>query len=349
MNVLIRADASLVIGSGHVMRCLTLADQLRSKGMNVAFVCRNVPGKMFELLTARGYQTVAIEGNWSQQFDAEETIHIAGRLFPDGLDWIVVDNYELDIAWESRLRAHTRKFMVIDDLANRHHGCDLLLDQNYYRDLDQRYKGLVPEQCITLLGPSYLLLRPEFVAERQRLRNRDGVVRRIMIFFGGSDSTNQTKKAIEALRLLNRSDIHVDIVIGSANPFRNEIERLCSTTSNLTFHCQVSNMAELISSVDLAIGAGGSSMWERCFLGLPALTVVFAANQEQTTEDVAETGAIKYLGWADKLTPVDYAFAINEMIANPQEVQNISCAAHKLIGENRVSVSDAMFSMTRDN
>ncbi len=349
MNVLIRADASLVFGSGHVMRCLTLADQLRTKGMTVAFVCRNVPGGMFDLLSARGYQTVAIEGNCSQQLDAQETIHVAGQLFPDGLDWIVVDHYELDVVWESRLRAHTCKLLVIDDLANRYHDCDLLLDQNYYRDLDQRYKGLVPEQCITLLGQSYLLLRPEFVAERQRLRDRDGVVRRIMVFFGGSDSTNQTKKTIEALRLLNRSDLHVDIVIGSVNPCRNEIERLCAITENLTFHCQVSNMAELISSVDLAVGAGGSSMWERCFLGLPALTVVFAANQEKTTEDVAETGAIKYLGWADRIASVDYASAINEMITNPQEVLNISCAARKLIGRNRASVSDAMFSLTRDN
>ena len=335
MRVLVRADASVDIGSGHLMRCLTLADQLCCKGAEVAFVCRDIPGGMFDLLQTRGYRFEKLPlpeaGKDPQLFDAEETIKAAGRLFPEGLEWLVVDHYEFDAAWERTLRSHTRKLMVIDDLASRQHDCDLLLDQNYYRDLNQRYQGLVPEQCITLLGPAYVLLRPEFAEARRRLRARDGTIRRILVFFGGSDSTNQTQKVVEALKLRERPGIDVDVVVGSVNPNRNTIQRLCDELPNVTFHCQVSNMAELILNADLGIGAGGAAMWERCYLGLPTITVVFAVNQERTTEDVAEIGAIEYLGWSDQLGSKDYAQAVTRMLDDIQRVRQIGNAALGLI------------------
>jgi UDP-2,4-diacetamido-2,4,6-trideoxy-beta-L-altropyranose hydrolase len=277
-----------------------------------------------------------------QKLDAEETIKAAGELFPEGVDWLVVDHYKLDVIWERMLRPYARKLVVIDDLADRYHDCDLLLDQNYYRDLGRRYQGLVPEECVTLLGPSYVLLRPEFANARQRLRTRNGSVRRILIFFGGSDPTNQTQKAVEALRLLERHDIEVDVVVGSANPNRNAIQALCAGIPNVVFHCQVSNMAELILDADLGIGAGGAAMWERCCLGLPTITVVFAANQERTTEDVAEIGAIEYLGWSDQLLPEDYARAITRMYGDSQRAMQISNAALRVLQPGATSLASVM-------
>ena len=331
MKVLVRTDASVEIGSGHLMRCLTLADQLRGEDAEVAFACRDLPGGMFDLLQAHGYQfarlPLAEADESSQRDDAEETIKAVRQFFPDGLDWLVVDHYGLDATWERMLRRHARKLMVIDDLANRQHDCDLLLDQNYYRDLEQRYQGLVPEHCVTLLGPAHVLLRPEFAEARQRLRARDGTVRCILVFFGGSDQTNQTQKMVEALKQLNRPDIGVDVVVGSINSYRNTIQALCDELPNVTFHCQVSNMAELILNADLGVGAGGAATWERCCLGLPTITVVFAANQERTTVDIAEIGAIEYLGWSDKLGPEDYARSVARMIGNPQRVRQIGEAA----------------------
>lgn len=346
MNILIRTDASVAIGSGHLMRCLTLADQLRSEGAEVAFICRDLPGSMFDLLHACGYRfaklPVSEAGKVVQKFDAEETIKAASQLFPHGADWLVVDHYELDAEWENMLRSNANRLMVIDDLANRSHDCDLLLDQNYYRDLGRRYQGLVPEQCVTLLGPSYVLLRPEFANARQRLRTRDGSVRRVLIFFGGSDPTNQTQKAVEALRMLERHDIEVDVVVGSANPNRNSIQTLCARIPNVVFHCQVPNMAELILNADLGIGAGGATMWERCCLGLPAITVVFAANQERATEDVAGIGAIEYLGWFDQLGPEDYARAISRMLGDAQRVRQIGNAALRVLQPGAISLADEM-------
>ncbi len=321
MKVLVRTDASVEIGSGHLMRCLTLADQLRGEDAEVAFACRDLPGGMFDLLQAQGYQfarlPLAEADESSQRDDAEETIKAVRQFFPDGLDWLVVDHYGLDATWERMLRPHARKLMVIDDLANRRHDCDLLLDQNYYRDLEQRYQGLVPEQCVTLLGPAYVLLRPEFIDARQRLRERDGTVQRILIFFGGSDPSNQTKKALNALKLLSRPEIAVDVVMGAANPYRDEIRSLCREMPNVQYHCQVSNMAELIAAADIAIGAGGATTWERCSLGLPTLTVVFADNQLQTTEDLESFGAIIFLGWADKITASQLARSMESLIENP--------------------------------
>lgn len=346
MKFLFRTDASVEIGSGHLMRCLTLADHLCNEGAEVAFACRDLLGGMFDVLQDRGYRCeklhVAETDECSQREDAEKTIEAVGKLFPNGIDWLVVDHYGIDIKWEQMLRPYANKLMVIDDLANRRHECDLLLDQNYYRNLDQRYLGLVPEQCITLLGPAYVLLRPEFAEARQRLRLRDGTVRRILVFLGGSDPTNQTQKVMQSLSLLDRSDIGVDVVVGVANPHRNAIKALCDEMANVVFHCQVSNMAELIMSADLGIGAGGAAMWERCYLGLPTITVVFADNQERTTKDVASIGAIEYLGWSGRLGIEDYARSIVEMIGNPQRAMQIGNAALDLLRAECNSLMDVM-------
>ena len=346
MRVLIRADAAVQIGSGHLMRCLTLADHLRAEGGDVAFVCRDLPGSMFDVLEARRYPCARLPfceaGDGSQDADARETIKAAEGLFPDGLEWLVVDHYQLDAAWEAVLRPHVRKLMAIDDLANRQHDCDVLLDQNFYRDQDRRYLGLLPEGCVTLLGPGYALLRPEFVEARRRPRSRDGSVKRILVFFGGSDPTNQTEKVLSALAQLKLKDIAVDVVVGSANPNRDAIQVLCSQLPEVAFHCQIFNMAELILNADLGIGAGGSAIWERCYLGLPTITVVLADNQVRTTEDVADIGAIAYLGRSDLLTPADYARAIVEMIDNPSRVKAIAAAALGVLQAARTSVTDAM-------
>jgi UDP-2,4-diacetamido-2,4,6-trideoxy-beta-L-altropyranose hydrolase len=337
MKILVRTDASVEIGSGHLMRCLTLADQLRCEGAEVAFICRDLHGGMFDLLSARGYRfaklPLAEVEKVTQQYDASETNKAAVQLFPDGVDWLVVDHYQLDAGWERVLRPCARKLMVIDDLANRPHDCDLLLDQNYYKDMERRYESLVPKGCITLLGPKYVLLRPEFATARQRLRVRDGTVRHILIFFGGSDSTNQTRKALDAVKLIARPEISVDVVVGAGNPYRNEIQSLCNEMASTQFHCQVSNMAELIGAADIAVGAGGATTWERCSLALPTLTIVFAENQLQTTLDLEQMGATKFLGWADEITATDLARAIERFIESPAQLNRLSERASVVLEE----------------
>ncbi|TAK90627.1 MAG: UDP-2,4-diacetamido-2,4,6-trideoxy-beta-L-altropyranose hydrolase [Burkholderiaceae bacterium] len=337
MNIFIRVDASVSTGTGHLMRCLTLADEMKSSGCAITFVCRDLPGNLFALLEQKGYAIGRLPGqaghdvplDWRADAAATTAFIKAGG---QRADWVIVDHYELDGRWESALRACTGRIMVIDDLADRTHDCDLLLDQNYYPNLESRYEGLVPLGCRKLLGPEYVLLRPEFNQQRERLRKRDGQVRRILIFFGGSDPENLTMTALDAIQRLQRSDIAVDVVVGGSNPYRNEIEQRCRLVPNANYHCQVLNMAELIAEADLAIGAGGAAMWERCILGLPTLTVLFAANQEKTTISVASQGAINYLGWTHQLNAQEYVEAMRTMIASPDKLKAIGDNAMSLMG-----------------
>lgn len=310
------------------MRCLTLADRLRAHGAHVVFFCRDLPGAMFGVLQDRGYDYARLDyatsdADW-QMTDVETTIEASGIIFSKKPDITVIDHYGIDIVWENKFRSHTGSIMVIDDLANRIHDCDLLLDQNYYEGMETRYVGRIPQSCMSLLGPRYVLLRPEFAEARGRLRPRSGMVRRILVFFGGSDPDRLTHKAISALHSLDRPDITADIIVGGSNPHREEINAMCRELPNMTYHCQVSNMAELIAEADLAIGAGGATTWERCILGLPSITLVLAENQLATTRDLDRYGAVQFLGWADGISSEQLADAVNQALHDEERLLALS-------------------------
>lgn len=337
MNVLIRADAAVHIGSGHVMRCLTLADELRNRGARVAFICRDFEGNLQKHIVSKSYQcfllprsesTYSIEGDkyaaWlgaSQEEDAEATVSICKDYIREygNVEWLITDHYAIDERWHRCLRSFVQGIMVIDDIANRPHDCDIILDQNLYDNAKERYTGLVPTKCRLLLGPEYALLRPEFREARERLGARlvrNGNVKRIMVFFGGSDPSNETAKAIRALQILNRNDIEADIIVGIANPHRTEVEELCAQAPNLHFHCQVPNMADFMCTADLALGAGGSTTWERCALGLPTIAVIIADNQAEMTETAARQGLQWNAGWYNTLTSDSFAMFIQQSLEN---------------------------------
>ena len=215
-----------------------------------------------------------------------------------------MDSYALYIAWERRLRAVAARIFVIDDLANRVHDCDALLDQNFYRDAAHRYDGLVPATCEVRIGPRYALLREEFFAARRSLRTRDGHLRRVFVFYGGSDLTRETEKAVRALLAVPELRLAADVVVGSSNAHLAEIKALCAGHENLHLHVQAQNMAALMATADLALGAGGTTTWERCFLGLPALVTVIAENQRSIAKDTAAAGLVRYLGTWEEVTEV---------------------------------------------
>ena len=324
--VAIRVDSSEQIGSGHLMRCLTLAERLRKDGADVHFISRDLAGSLHRLVEEHGFPLHLLpqhEENpnltgyaaWltvPQVVDAEETGEILSRMQP--VSRLIVDSYALDAVWEQRLRPLVREIFVIDDLANRRHDCDMLLDQNFYREMWHRYDGLIPPACKLLLGPSHALLREEFYEAREHLRERDGILRRILVFYGGSDTTGETEKAIRALLQLQLPSVAVDVVVGGSNPRRASIENLCAAYDFLHYHCQVSNMAELMAHADLCLGAGGTTTWERCFLGLPAIVTAVAENQIQICEDCAEEGYIYYLGRWDEVTEGDIVKSVHKFM-----------------------------------
>lgn len=313
MRVVIRCDASIQIGSGHVVRCLTLANVLREKGADVTFICREHPGHLLGIIESSNYKTArlppptpSIEGElahaqWLGATQAQDLAQTAGALKSlDRIDWLIVDHYALDAHWETPMRVFTRHIMVIDDLADRKHDCDVLLDQNLCHDTAGRYDGLVPEFCKKLLGPEYALLRPEFKAARGNLRARADI-KRIFVFFGGTDAENATVKALLAIQKLDKPGIAIDVVVGATNPHQDEVSSLAAALPDAKLHRQVDNIAQLMAESDLAIGAGGGTMWERCCLGLPAIVLSLAKNQRPGCAAVARSGGILYLGDADSV------------------------------------------------
>ena len=329
MNIIIRVDASTTIGSGHVMRCLTLAQTLAGKQNIVEFVCRELPGNLIEFIQQKGFKVHVLPyaDNWSEKSERlseyqqwlgasleAELQQLAVALGDRRYDLLIVDHYALDLAWEVKARSWAKKIMVVDDLANRQHDCDLLLDQNFYLDREMRYQDLVPVGTRCLLGPKYALLRPEFLEAREKLRGGDGVIKRILVFFGGSDETNETGKALRALSALTKPNLLVEVVVGSSNPHKLEIEQVCEQMG-FNYYCQINNMAELMAKADLAIGAGGSTTWERCCLGLPAIVVTIAANQVRIAEDCAQAGVLIYLGAHSEVDITGYESAISHLTA----------------------------------
>lgn len=313
--VAFRVDASLEIGTGHVTRCLTLATALREHhAARCCFLCRELPGHLIVRIEAEGFEVLRLAApaaaetspsgqgadepahgawlgvGWSQ--DARESADLLAPLAPD---WLVVDHYALDARWESAARPLGTRLLVIDDLADREHIADLLLDQNLGR-LVEDYADLLPASCRLMIGPDYALLRPEFAEWRrpslERRATRPGLSQ-LLISLGGVDKDNVTAEVLQALRDSGLPlTCRITVVMGATAPWADEVSRLADTLEQPTeVVTNVSDMARRMAKADLAIGAAGSTSWERCCLGLPTLMLMLAENQRDIAAALEETGA----------------------------------------------------------
>ncbi len=352
MRILIRVDSSRFIGTGHVARTSALAEELRRRGAVVEFVCRPLSGSILDAIAGAGYtvhRLPAIErennswlGGVEPSTDAEETAAIAARI-EGGVDWLIVDHYGIGLGWERHLRPLVRRIAVISDLGDREHDCDLLIDTNLQSDAATRYDGLVPEGCRRLQGPAYAMLRPEFAGERANVRQRDGRVRRILIFFGGVDASNETAKALRAIQSLGRSDHQSDVVVGATNPNREAIEEFCRTHAGFMCHVQTGRMAELMAAADLSVGAGGAATWERCALGLPAIVLAVADNQKPACEAMASQGRTLYLGDCGEVSEAALARVLAGVMETPQWLRLLGERSAELVDGQGLSRLGAAF------
>lgn len=321
VRVAFRADASVQIGTGHVMRCLTLADELTRQGHECRFVCREHEGHLGELITSKGYGLTLLPSCSDNELDTkdsrsdnyarwlgvpwqEDARQTLGALTPWKPDWLVVDHYALDAEWERALANAVGSIMVIDDLANRPHACGLLLDQNLGR-VTSDYDGLLPEDCQRLIGPGYALLRPEFASLRGQSLNRrqQPELKRILISLGGVDRTNVTGQVLDAL-LESALPVttELDIIMGAAAPYLDEVRQQAARMPfQAAVNVNVEDMAERMCLADLSIGAAGGTSWERGCLGLPAVLIVLAENQVAGATALAASGAAVKIDDADQL------------------------------------------------
>ena len=334
MRAVIRADASIAIGSGHVHRCLSLAVELRRRGAEVLFICRELPGNLGALLAERDFRVFFLpppgegEPECRPARDARETAAVLTSL-SGGVDWLIVDHYALGGEWESALRDLVTSILVVDDLADRRHDCDVLLDQGFYADAEHRYRELVSPGCRLLLGPRYALLNDGFTRQRQREDEKSG--ERLFVFFGGSDATNETEKVLQALPLLKNRNVQLDVVIGGGNPFRARIEKLAAADDRVRLHGQVEDMAALMVKSDIALGAGGTTTWERFCLGLPSIVVSVADNQTALSEFLGLDGRIVYLGRAGQVDREMIARAIDSLLEFPWWRRSLSRRGRELV------------------
>lgn len=305
LRVAFRVDASQAIGTGHVMRCLALADAVKAAGGTCLFVMRDLAGHLGKLVSEHGHMVAMLVATgcppanpddkytaWLEAdpaADARETLAALGTGQP--WTWLIVDHYALDDTWQSAVRSRGTRIAVIDDLADRPHDCDLLIDQNL-QGWTGRYDRLLPPDCVRLLGPQYALLRPEFGKLRAEMsRTPENPVRRMLVFLGGMDAPGLTESSLAALEVVRGAESRADVVIGRGNLRADSIRAWCSARPWITVHGGDSDLGALMSVADIAIGASGATTWERACLGLPTVLIVIAANQLPIAAAVAAAGA----------------------------------------------------------
>jgi len=346
MKVIFRVDSSLKMGTGHVMRCLTLAQTLQEKGALVDFICREHLGNLIEFIETKGFNVhrlpLHVQGGISEQRDAlltnmastqqpclkstrpdrlakntlfhsywlgstqyedaQECMAVLKTLNPD---WLIIDHYALDETWQVLLEDHYHKLMVIDDLADRKHQCNLLLDQTFGRKPED-YQALVPEKCHMLLGSQYALLRPEFSQWREySLKRREyPEFKKLLITMGGVDPKNVTGQVLSALTKCNvPKNVEVVVILGATAPHLEEVsEQVKILPYKAQVKVNVSNMAEIMANSDLAIGAAGATTWERCCLGLPAIQLTIVENQKFVSQNLNKSGAVISISYVEEVS-----------------------------------------------
>ena len=328
-TIFIRVDSGDKIGSGHTIRCLSLAQALKKMNFELCFISKKTKGGISKLFADKGFPVYYIQDNHSKskkseiiKNDAKQTAKIVIKHQTES-SWILVDHYNLDFKWEKILRKYVNKIIVIDDLA-RKHDSDLLLDQNYNDNLKTRYNNLIPKKSIKLLGPKYALLRDEFSILRKTVKPRKNF-KRVLISFGGSDPTNETGKVLSAIKILKTKKQflkEVSVVIGGSNKNKGKIKKLCDSIPNAKLYESVYNIGKLMCKADLAVGAGGSSTLERLCLGLPPIVSIIATNQEESTMALGKKGYIINVGSAKNLTIKKYVEIFENL--DVKKLQSIS-------------------------
>lgn len=356
MEIAFRVDASTRIGTGHVIRCLALANALRHRGGKCNFIHRLNNGHMAGVIRDHGYPVHELPsagnspailssgdyGSWlgvTQGKDASDTADIICNA---DVDWLVVDHYALDAEWESLLKPYARRIAVIDDLANRPHESDLLLDQTHGRT-PHSYHDLVPDRCEVLTGAHMALLREDFARERAHKsghrKKRGNGIGRILICMGGSDQENVTATALEGVRRA-ALDADIDIMIGSDAPHLQTLRQNVSCLPHVHLHISTTDVPQLMSNADIAIGTCGTTSWERCCMGLPTLAMSVAENQNQILEALSSAGAVASLGHLRPGLEDVIAESLVSFNDAPEQLYEMSLAASRICdgkGSDRVA------------
>ena len=344
--IFIRVDSSTKVGYGHLIRCLALADTLK-KSFKINFICTNLNGNLISQICKKKFEVFRFNTK-SQRInvkkDAEKTISIIKK-HRNKKSLLILDSYILSQEWENRVRPYVKRLIVIDDLMDRKHSCDLIIDQNLHTQMNSLYINSVPKNCVKLLGPDYAILRNQFIAQRKYAKIRSLPIKNILVSFGGTDNENHTLHALTSLKKLN-SNVDVNVVTGTANIGKKIIKNFCKKNFNYNYFEQVENMAKLMQVADLCIGSSGTTTWERCCIGLPAIVIVASNDQKDIASAVSKNKCIINLGKIKKSDNVNYVRLMKNL--KNSELQNMSRNCMKLVdGKGAARISKYIFSMMK--
>jgi UDP-2,4-diacetamido-2,4,6-trideoxy-beta-L-altropyranose hydrolase len=355
--VVFRVDAGVSMGLGHLSRCLTLAAVLRASGARILFLISPETALWSDKIRSLdfGVRVLDVESSistdasphahsrwlpWGWAKDANECL----RLLPHEPTWLVVDHYGIDENWERAMSRRVRKLMVIDDLADRGHACDALLDQNIRPKTS--YESLVPLDCRVLIGPEYALLRPDFLAERRLARS--GPATHLNVFMGGTDAKGATVQVLDEFASGGLSWDQLDIILGSRCPHLETVHKRAALLPNARLHVDCEEVASMFASADIGIGAGGVAALERCCVGLPSVTISVAENQNPGLAGLVAEGATIFLGYLESLRPGQIVESVRRLMADSGQLRRMSIQASSLVdglGAHRVAA--AMFPVER--
>ena len=329
MNFVIRLDISKEIGYGHFYRSITLAKSLRSRNDSIYLITQAIPEHLKIWLSKFSIKFFLLGTNITSG-SIEDLNHTKSFCELIGNpDLLIIDHYNIDIKFEKNIRNFVNKILVIDDLANRNHDCDILLDQNL-RHLENRYEKLLPKKSKVFLGPKYFFFREEFYdtnlskSVREKLKN-------ILIFMGGGDNSYEIIKVIKSIKYIKSKEIYWTLITGKDIRDINKIILLTKKIKNFKLITHTDEISKIISSSDLAIGTCGISAWERCILGLPSLVMITAENQKEDAEILEEMNAVINLGKSDKVLGKDIAKNITKLINNDNLLKSMSIASFKVL------------------
>lgn len=328
-NLIIRADASVEIGTGHVMRCLTLANSLRDHDCSVTFICRELSGNLCDFIEQQDFPVWRLpddlqdlDETWQSETDRIISILNQQKI---KIDWLIIDHYRLDNRWERALRPFVQRIMVIDDLANRSHDSDLLLDQNFYYNFTTRYQNLVPSSCLQLLGLDYLMLRSEFTEQSERPIKQVKIAKNLLITMGGSDHRNITCWLLEILKYI-QIPLSIKIAVGAGCPHFDKIINVANTVNlhHVTIERSVPNISDWMIWADLAICSGGFTSYELAFMGVPTLVISTSPTQLEAATTLHSLGMTKFIGEFGTLSIDKVVEFLKDILFDSKELMKLS-------------------------
>lgn len=326
------------------MRCLTLAVALKKRGADVSFISRAHLANLNNLIRANQIwvdelpignpENLSEHGGYLSWLGTSEArdAQLSGEILRDkSPEWLVVDHYALGKSWQDAVRRYVKRIMVIDDLANRRHACDLLLDQNYFAQDINPYFQLVGHSCRFLLGPQYALLREEFIKEIQKSEAASNPVKRLFAYFGAADSYKLSEKLVNVLSSPHFRDLQADIVIGASGPDSADVQSTAALCGNINVHEYVDGISKLMVEADIAIGAGGATTWERLALGVPSLVITVAENQVRFTRELHNDGFLQWLGPAESISEQELFDALLRALHEPSKLAEAARRGKQLV------------------